>query len=128
MIITNITFNDGIYTITYAKNKETINEIKKLMGKISATTIDKESLDRFNFLTEDIKDSFWISEDEYIILIPKEYPCLPDDLFIPLGKMRYYITNHMEEECIFTFDIKETEEDIDATELQFAISSFLNWD
>ena len=127
MNITNITFNNGLYTIYYTNNRDDLSNPKKIVGKISANNIDKESLDRFNFLTEDIRDSFWINQDEYIILLPYVYPCLDEDEIVPLGRMRYYITNHMDEEDIFSFDILESEEEINAPDLQGSISNYLNW-
>lgn len=127
MIITNITCNDNIYTVSYY-NGENSTDIKKVVGKVTAQSIDEEAINKFNLLTEEIKESFWLGADEYLIAIPKMYECLPGDTFIPLGLLRYYITNHMDEECIFAFEIKESEEELNATELQFAIYNFLKWD
>lgn len=124
MSIKNITFSNGIYTIEY-DDKQVIGIIE-VEGELK----DKEFLTTKNLLTKDIKDSIWLNKDEYIVAITKCFEILPDSIDIPLGKLRFYISNHMDFEPIFSFIVKNSHEieNYDATQIQFDIFRYLDWE
>lgn len=128
MVIKDIVNNNGTYTVTYYNNNDPSN-IKKLTGKISAYNLSDECLKRIPLRPDEINDSVSIegSADEYLILIPKIFQPMPEDTSIPLGLVRYYIMYHMDAEEIFTFDITESEDSINAEDLQMAIHDFVGW-
>lgn len=122
MKIQKIDFKNGIYSITVLDN-----EVEKVItGKLRANGFDGEILDRFNILSNDIKEVFSINSDEYIIAIPRMMECMPDDTIIPLGLLRLYITNHMDEESIFSLELLEDDLEIDATDLQFQLICYFD--
>lgn len=128
MIIKDIIHNNDTYTILYYYNEDP-STFKKVVGKLSANHLDPDCLNRISLSPDSINDSVSIegNPDDYLILIPKDYPIMPDDTCIPLGLVRYYIMYHMDDEEILSFDIIEKEEELDATELQFAIQDFIGW-
>lgn len=126
--IENITFNSGVYTITSKSGH-------KLRGYIQIGNdrdLYRDLTDDKNLLTPDIKEAFWLNSDEYCVVITRLFECLPDDEILPLGTIRHYVTNHMDEEQLINFVISEkettTEKELDSRDIQHAIFSYLGWD
>ena len=127
MKILNISFNNGIYKIEILLNKEDTKSVI-IECKLVVSSSLNEILNQYNILSEDIKEAFWISKDEYLIFIPRSYTCVKEDTIIPLGTLRSYITTHMDGEEIFSLQILTTDIKIDACDLQFELGRYLNWD
>lgn len=129
MKITGISYNSGTYTINLDTG-DTITGKVCVAGNNTEVTEDfQRYIDDINWLTEDINDAHFIDQDEYLIVITKMYIIEPEDKYVHIGDMRYYITNHLDSTYFLSFDIlNSTLENIDATEFQFALFSYLHWE
>ena len=128
MTITSISYNSGTYTINLDTG-DTITGKVCVAGNEEVTENFQRCIDEIDWLTEDITDAHFIDKDEYLIVITKMYITDPEDKYVHIGDMRYYITNHLDSTYFLSFDILDsTLETIDATEFQFALFNYLHWE
>lgn len=130
--IESITFKDMTYTIAYSHNDKTY----KLIGRINVYADEKiddeflQQLYEIDFLSN-LNEAFWISRDEYLIVIPKNYQVLPDDDIFPIGTVRHYITNHMDTTYQMSFVslgfVSDVDNDFDMDDFKNAMFDYGRW-
>lgn len=127
MIIKDITFNSGEYTVTYVNDTENSNDIKVVKGYVTAHSMDQDFMNSRNILIKgtmkNIK-SFGGTED--IVIFPYNFPVEEDDEYINLGIMRYCNCNDCLEDPILSFKIAYSDEQINACEFQYAMQDYLD--
>lgn len=134
MKIKNISFSNGIYTIEY----ENMDKICHVIGEcklesISDRDCDMSGFDNFlqshNLVSENIKETFWPSSDEYLIIYPKFYQSLPDDEMFTVAICRYYMFSHLLDEFLLYFSILECDdENFDCDEFSYQLFRYFHWE
>lgn len=132
MKINSVKFNDGRYTISYEDDNK---QLQSLIGECTFKGLENapeefiQYCKTIDFLNNLNTDSFWVAENEYMIVITKFYQVMPDDDSFHIGTIRYYTMNHLSDTFLLYFQIlSKTADDFDADRFQWVLFNFYNWD
>lgn len=123
MNIVSVRYENNMYTVTYKKENKTYHTVVELSfgNDIIDASMTRDILN-------DIMDAFYISADEYIIIYPKLYECLPEDTTFSIGIARYYIQTHYNGELLLECAVKITDDlNFNTEEFKNSLFHFYGW-